>query len=183
MVQVIESMKPGAMAHQLYLEASDVYSYPTQPQKLQFCPDCRTYIVKGVENEIMYHYVNEVGRNMNNNAAIDSKLKLQYKKSSNARKLVFGVSDQVRHKPACSHRSRLEAWIFRFKKKRNCTIQGVKTKTLISFPVTANLISTIVFAQAKMRFFMARLKTCPCNIQSFYSSKNWKFHSEIIMIF
>ena len=75
---MIESMKPGAMAHQLYLEASDVYSFPTRPQKLMFCPDCSTYIVKGVENEIMYHYINEVGKNVNNNAATDSKFLQPY---------------------------------------------------------------------------------------------------------
>ena len=73
-MQVIKSMRPGAMAHQLYLEASDVYSFPSRPQKLMFCPDCSTYTIKGVENENMYHYINVVGKNVSNNAATDSKL-------------------------------------------------------------------------------------------------------------
>ena len=44
------------------------------------------------------------------------------------------------------HRSRLEAWNFEFKKKRNCTIRVAKTKALISFEVTAKLICAFVFA-------------------------------------
>ena len=35
-----------------------------------------------------------------------------------------------------------------FKKKRNCTIRVAKTKTLISFAVTAKLICVFVFAYA-----------------------------------
>ena len=45
-----------------------------------------------------------------------------------------------------SHKSRLEAWNFRKKKKRNYTIHVVKTKALISFAVTAKLICVFVFA-------------------------------------
>ena len=39
-----------------------------------------------------------------------------------------------------SHRSRLKAWNFRFRKKRGCTICVAKTKALISCAVTASLI-------------------------------------------
>ena len=46
----------------------------------------------------------------------------------------------------------LEAWNFGFKKKRDCTICVAKTKTLISFAVTAKLICVFVFANAKIRF-------------------------------
>ena len=47
-----------------------------------------------------------------------------------------------------SHRSRLEAWNFGFKKKRNCIICVAKTKALISFAVTAKLICAFFFAMA-----------------------------------
>ena len=39
-----------------------------------------------------------------------------------------------------SHRSRLEASNFGFKKKRDCTIREAKTKALISFVITANRV-------------------------------------------
>ena len=45
-----------------------------------------------------------------------------------------------------SHRSRLEARNFGFKKKSDCTICLAKTKALISFAVTAKLVCTFVFA-------------------------------------
>ena len=51
-----------------------------------------------------------------------------------------------------NHRRWLEAWNFGFRKKRDCTIQAVKTKALISFTVTAKLICVFVFAYAKIRF-------------------------------
>ena len=47
-----------------------------------------------------------------------------------------------------NYRSRLEAWNFRFRKKRKCTIRVAKTKALISFAVTAKLICVFVFAYA-----------------------------------
>ena len=47
-----------------------------------------------------------------------------------------------------SHRSRLEARIFGFKIKRDCTICVAKTKALISFAVTAKLVCAFVFAYA-----------------------------------
>ena len=52
----------------------------------------------------------------------------------------------------CSHRSRLEARNFGFKKKRDCTIYVAKTKALISFAVTAKLICAFVFAYADCWF-------------------------------
>ena len=45
-----------------------------------------------------------------------------------------------------SHRSRLEARNFGFKKERNCTIRVAKTNALISCAVTAQLICAFVFA-------------------------------------
>ena len=47
-----------------------------------------------------------------------------------------------------SHRSRLEAWNFGFKKKRDCTVCVTKTKTLNSCTVTSKLICIFVFACA-----------------------------------
>ena len=57
--------------------------------------------------------------------------------SSDARKPVFMVSDQARHKPASIISEKDEAWNFRFKKVRNCPIHDVKTKALISRAATA----------------------------------------------
>ena len=48
-----------------------------------------------------------------------------------------------------SHKRWLEDGNFGFRKKRNCTIPVAKTKALISFAVTAKLISAFVFAYAK----------------------------------
>ena len=50
------------------------------------------------------------------------------------------------------HSRSLEAGNFGFRKKRDCTIHLVKTKALISFEVTAKLISAFVFALAKCTF-------------------------------
>ena len=61
-------------------------------------------------------------------------------------------SEQVRHKRCCSHRRRLEAGNFGFKKKIKCTIHVAKTKALISFAVTAKLICFFVFAYADCWF-------------------------------
>ena len=69
------------------------------------------------------------------------------------RKPVFGVNDQVAHKPGCTATEdglRLE--ISDLHKKRSCTIHVVKTKALISFAVTAKLICVFVFAYARGRF-------------------------------
>ena len=44
------------------------------------------------------------------------------------------------------HRRWLEAGNFGFRKERNCTIRIAKTKALISFAVTANLICAFGFA-------------------------------------
>ena len=72
-----------------------------------------------------------------------------------------------------SHRRRLEAGNFEFRKERNCTIRVAKTKTLISFAVTAKLICGFVFAYADCWFSHAAAhdyaksvdlcirKTCP----------------------
>ena len=46
----------------------------------------------------------------------------------------------------------LGTWNFGFRKKRDCTSQVAKTKTLISFAVTAKLFCFCVFAYAKIRF-------------------------------
>ena len=54
-----------------------------------------------------------------------------------------------------SHRIKLEASNFRFKKKRDCIIRVAKTKVLISFAVTAKLICAFVFAYADCWFFHA----------------------------
>ena len=53
--------------------------------------------------------------------------------SSNARKLVFGVAlEGLTQTSLCSHRGRIEALNFVFKKRRGCTIHEKKTKVLIS---------------------------------------------------
>ena len=45
-----------------------------------------------------------------------------------------------------SHRIRQKARNFGFKKKRDCTIHVAKTKAVISYAVTAQLICAFVFA-------------------------------------
>ena len=64
-----------------------------------------------------------------------------------------------------SHRSRIEASNFGYKKKRKYTIRVAKTKALISFAVTAKLICGFVFAYAKIRFSHDQgwnTRTCSC---------------------
>ena len=51
-----------------------------------------------------------------------------------------------------NHRRCLEAWNFGFRNKRYCTIRVAKTKTQISFTVTAKLICVFIFAFAKSWF-------------------------------
>ena len=51
-----------------------------------------------------------------------------------------------------SHKSRLEALDFGFKKKRDFSIHVAKTKALISFVVTAKLVCPFVFAHADYWF-------------------------------
>ena len=68
------------------------------------------------------------------------------------RKPVFGVSDQVPHKPGCTAIEdgyRLEISELG---SRDFTIRVAKTKALISFAATAKLICVFVFAYAKSRF-------------------------------
>ena len=75
-----------------------------------------------------------------------------------ARNPVFGVSDQVRHKPGCTtieFSLRLELLDLGSRGMYYlciCSIRVAKTKTLISFAVTAKLICAFVFAFAKRRF-------------------------------
>ena len=58
-----------------------------------------------------------------------------------------------------SHRSRLEACNFGFRKKKDCTIFVAKTKALISCAVTAQLICGFVFAYANCWFSHAQAHT------------------------
>ena len=71
-----------------------------------------------------------------------------------------------------SNRRGLEVCNFGFRKKRYCTIRLAKTKALISFAVTANLICVFVFAYAKSRFshneahlMLSALLVCAENIK------------------
>ena len=60
------------------------------------------------------------------------------------RKPVFGVSDQVQHKPGFA--------VTGEGLKLDCTIRVAKTKALISFVVTAKLICVFVYAYEKKQF-------------------------------
>ena len=51
-----------------------------------------------------------------------------------------------------SSQTKLEAWNFGLRKKRNCTICVAKTKALISFAVTPKLICVFVFTYADCWF-------------------------------
>ena len=66
--------------------------------------------------------------------------------SCNEKKIgVRGFRPGLTQTGLCSYRRRLEAWNFRFRKKRNCDIYVAKTKALISCAVTAQLICAFVF--------------------------------------
>ena len=72
--------------------------------------------------------------------------------SSKVTKPVFGVSNQVRHKPGCTTTEdgyRLESSDL---ESRGIVLSTAKTKALISFVATAKLICVFVFAYAKSRF-------------------------------
>ena len=87
------------------------------------------------------------------------------------RKPVFGVSDQVPHKPGLYNHTRwLEAWNFGYRKKRDCSIGVAKTKALISFGLTGKLICVFVFAYANIRFSHNEAQiTMTSEHESFYS--------------
>ena len=72
--------------------------------------------------------------------------------SLDARKTVFAVSYQVRHKRVCAVSENGQKLEISDLGRRNFTIRVVKPKALISFAVTANLICAFVFAYAKFRF-------------------------------
>ena len=58
--------------------------------------------------------------------------------------------------PTFSHRSWLETWHLRFRKKRDRTIRLAKTKALISLAVTAKLICVFIYGYAKKPVFSYR---------------------------
>ena len=64
----------------------------------------------------------------------------------------FGFRPGLPQTGLYSHRSRLEARNFGFKKKKDCSVRVVKTKALISFAVTAQLIRGFVLAYANCWF-------------------------------
>ena len=71
-------------------------------------------------------------------------------------------------------------------KKRGCTIHIVKTKALISFAVTAKLISDFVFAFAKSRFshegaHVIFVGTCTGKILLLYLQAHCSLLSELFM--
>ena len=70
------------------------------------------------------------------------------------RKPVFRVSDLVRHKPGCAVTEDGQRLEILYLGSRGIVLASyvVKTKALISFAVTAQLISAFVFAYAKSRF-------------------------------
>ena len=74
-----------------------------------------------------------------------------YEKTNN-----FGFRPGLTQISLYSHRSRLEAWDFVFKKKRDFTISVSKTKVLISFAITANLVCA--FSHMQIRWMNTLLK-------------------------
>ena len=106
------------------------------------------------------------------------------------RKPVFGVSDQVRHKPGCTAiEDGLRLEISNLENRRNYSIYVAKTKALIRFAVTAKLICVFVFAYGKSRFShdkarMKRFVNTPlqhtansnsCKNDNFQMKKIWFF--------
>ena len=90
------------------------------------------------------------------------------------------VSEQVRHKPRglYSHRRWIETGNLGFRKSRNCTIHVAKTKALISFAVTAlwfRICKCYTKYKSNTNCIWQRItKTCPCNIQRFFSAVKCK---------
>ena len=68
-------------------------------------------------------------------------------------KPVFGVVDQVRHKPGCTTNENGQSREISDLERRDCTICVSKTKALIGYKLTAQLICALVFAYAKIRFY------------------------------
>ena len=70
------------------------------------------------------------------------------------RKPVFGVSDQVRHKPGYTTTKGSERLEISDLDRRGIVLSGhvAKTKALISFAVTAKLFCVFLFAYARSRF-------------------------------
>ena len=69
-----------------------------------------------------------------------------------ARKTVFWVSDQFRHKLSCTAKKMVHCLNFLKEVEWDCTINIAKTKALISCAVTVQLICPLIFAYAKCRF-------------------------------
>ena len=84
-----------------------------------------------------------------------------------------------------TYRRWLQAWKFRFRKKRDCSICVAKTKALISCTVTAQLICAFVFAYAQSWFshdmvhFIIKDET-PCTIFKFSCAIHNAFHSILL---
>ena len=78
------------------------------------------------------------------------------------RKPVFGVADQVRHKPVCTATEDGERLEISDLESRGIveSMYIAKTKALISWAVTAQLICSFVFAYAKSRFSHNEAELC-----------------------
>ena len=77
---------------------------------------------------------------------------MEYYLSWLARKPVFRVSDEVRHKPGCTATE--DCWRLEISDlgNRGIVLSLAKTKALISCTVSVQLICAFVFALAKSRF-------------------------------
>ena len=85
-----------------------------------------------------------------------------------------------------THRSRLEALNFGFKKEKDCTIRAAKTKALISCAVTtAQLICGFVFAYANCWFSHAVVHIIQNGLFAIYTSKirSMLGHSRLVSVF
>ena len=110
--------------------------------------------IQGVENYVVHVFqIEDFILNRNNPIPYHKSLYLSLLPRSQNFSLTFLEREVISpyfSRPAgrllYSHRRRLEAGNFGFRKKSNCTICVAKTKALISFAVTAKLICAFVFS-------------------------------------
>ena len=102
--------------------------------------------VKDVHNSLVFHDMTTPIKAKQIDASASSQWHLIINEPRREKTGLRGFRPGLTQTNLYSHRSRLDACNFGFKKKRNFTIRVAKTKALISFAVTAKLICAFVFA-------------------------------------
>ena len=82
----------------------------------------------------------------------EQSLKTEMSRNVQEKICLWGFRPGLTQTKLYSHKRCLEAWNFRLRKERDCTIYQAKTKVLISCKVTVKLICVFDFRYAKSRF-------------------------------